>query len=413
MRHLACVVRGGVVLAGMVLAVMAIATSIAVGGPLFPPIGPVTSTGPTLQQIEPGVEINSDNTPGDATAAFRITQPGRYYLSSNINLRTNVLGIAIASSDVTIDMRGFGVRMQGAFPGGIATVEPAARNVTVRNGYILAGTRGLDLRPSGGSAVGARVEQMTIRESSGGLRLPIGGQAKWCSVFDSFGGINATEGCLVSECVVEGFVSSNTGFTGELGAEFVGCRAVGVFRGFLLNSGSRATDCVATNSASIGFEVSDRSTVQRCTTRGGGGFDIISATAIDCEAMDFTSIGFDVQGSNARLEGCVVSTDATTAADGFVVIGNKHTLMRCVVRRLAGSQSRGFVIGTVRGLVEECVSQQAGLTGFLIGGSETTVLRCRNLDTSGFLISPGNYVAPVVNVTSIGTNTNPHANFTR
>ena len=54
-------------------------------GDLNPPAGVFAPTLKNLQAVEPRVEINVTNTPGDADSVFRIVQSGSYYLTGNIS----------------------------------------------------------------------------------------------------------------------------------------------------------------------------------------------------------------------------------------------------------------------------------------------------------------------------------------
>src|SRR5688572_18815184 len=65
-------------------------------GSLTPP-GPPSPTFKTLQQVEPRAPIT--NLP------FTISQPGSYYLTTNLTSATT--GITIAASGVTLDLLGF------------------------------------------------------------------------------------------------------------------------------------------------------------------------------------------------------------------------------------------------------------------------------------------------------------------
>src|SRR5262245_41804718 len=95
------------------VALLALAVAAGAGaslaGPLDPPSGPVAPTMKPLDQVEPRTAINAVNTPGDATAVFRITQPGSYYLTGNVAGVLNRSGIAVSAADVTIDLNGFAV----------------------------------------------------------------------------------------------------------------------------------------------------------------------------------------------------------------------------------------------------------------------------------------------------------------
>src|SRR5690606_35555554 len=102
-------------------------------GPLNPPGGPVSSTFKTLSEVEPRIAVNATNTPGNATATFRITQAGSYYLTGNLSGENGRSCIEIATSNVTLDLMGF--RILGSGGANDAIVATAGQsNITVRNG---------------------------------------------------------------------------------------------------------------------------------------------------------------------------------------------------------------------------------------------------------------------------------------
>ncbi|HLP83960.1 MAG TPA: hypothetical protein VK157_06380 [Phycisphaerales bacterium] len=113
----------------------------AIAGPITPPAGPVTSTMKTMTEVEPRIAINSVNTPGDATTMFVISQPGSYYLTSDITTTGNKVGIRILASDVTVDLNGMTVRRGAGATSSSAIrddidTENAEQTITIRNGTI-------------------------------------------------------------------------------------------------------------------------------------------------------------------------------------------------------------------------------------------------------------------------------------
>jgi parallel beta-helix repeat protein len=98
-------------------------------GSLTPPGAPA-ATMKTLDQVEPRTPISS--------APYTISQPGSYYLSTNLTSTGH--GVAIAASGVTLDLMGFtlsgdrGSLDYGVFLDGAP--DSAIRNVVVRNGIV-------------------------------------------------------------------------------------------------------------------------------------------------------------------------------------------------------------------------------------------------------------------------------------
>jgi hypothetical protein len=76
-------------------------------GDLNPPAGPVAPTMKSLDDVEPRTAINAANTPGSANSVFRISQPGSYCLTGNVNGGAGLHGIQIESNNVTLDLNGF------------------------------------------------------------------------------------------------------------------------------------------------------------------------------------------------------------------------------------------------------------------------------------------------------------------
>ena len=92
--------------AGAGLVVVA-GTLVAVAGPLDPPAGPVAPTYKTLTEVEPRIAINAVNTPGGVDSVYRITEPGSYYLTGNVQGVDGKSCIELMTGNVTIDLSGF------------------------------------------------------------------------------------------------------------------------------------------------------------------------------------------------------------------------------------------------------------------------------------------------------------------
>lgn len=189
-----------------------------------PPAGPVAGTMKTLTEIEPRIPINSVNTPGDADVTYRITQPGSYYLTENLIGEPGKVGLAIAASDVTVNLNGFALLGQNGGTTAISVtsggmISLPQDNVVVRNGHI---------RYWSGDAVFAAfrygvLEDLSI-DSIGGVGIsvpPVGGlQVRDCRVTRANGDGVYNEGfhtvlerCLIADNNGNGVNSVNPSLT--------------------------------------------------------------------------------------------------------------------------------------------------------------------------------------------------------
>ncbi|MCC6950603.1 MAG: right-handed parallel beta-helix repeat-containing protein [Phycisphaerales bacterium] len=296
----------------------------ALAGPLDPPPGPVTSTGKTLTEIEPRVAINASNTPGDATSLFRISQPGSYYLTSNVSLPAGVpAAITIDAMGVTLDLNGFTIDGNAHFAIGISV---RAAGVSIRNGTVTrTGFSGISMDQFPTGAPGMVIEDIRVINQLGS-GIPPGG-----SPGAGTAGIFAGRGAIIRNCYVNnaalgiaaGFNSSISGCTVEFarqhgfhlqgGASISDCVVVGTGGGptegghaFFLGTGSSATNCVARSNTGSGFVTQDECSIT------------------DSSATSNITQGFSV-GDRCHLRGCIA---ATNGANGFLA-GNGGSISTC------------------------------------------------------------------------------------
>jgi parallel beta-helix repeat protein len=166
------------------------------------PPGPPAPMFKTLDQVQPRIPIGANTTPGDSACLFKITQPGSYYLTTNITGEASKSGIQIWSSGVTLDLMGFEIGgVSGSF-NGISVPVGSVTNITIRNGSIY------NWGITGISALAARnslFQDLRLAANREGL---IGGSKSTilnCNASsNSFDGISAgncnSEGSLVTGC---------------------------------------------------------------------------------------------------------------------------------------------------------------------------------------------------------------------
>lgn len=248
-------------------------SKLACAGPLAPPAGPVASTGKTLIEVEPRIAINAVNTPGDAAAQFRITAPGSYYLTGNIDGVAGKSAIVIASGDVAIDLMGFAVRGAPGALSGVLLAGPFA-NISIRNGTVSGFTEsGVQLfEPN--RAEGCLIEGVSA-SGNGGM------------------GIGAGVNAVVRAC--QTFANGDTGFAAGNNSSIEGCVAYGnTGRGFLVGLTTTLRGCSALENLSDGFSINGDGLVTDCIARGnvGEGFQLNNSSAAHCAANQNGASGF-------------------------------------------------------------------------------------------------------------------------
>ncbi len=176
-------------------------------GNLTPPGAP----GPTmksLDQIEPRTPVDAAHTPGNAGAEFIISQPGSYYLATNLFGVNGKDGIYIITNNVTLDLNGFTYfGASGAPNGGIFMPNSSVTSVTVRNGMISGWTNISAVNCLGRNVI---FEHLSVSSNGSGVFCAGGALIKDClfSGNASFGVDINGSGSLV---VGNDFVGNNTG----------------------------------------------------------------------------------------------------------------------------------------------------------------------------------------------------------
>lgn len=338
--------RRCLVLAGMGLGVV----SIALGGPLNPPPGPVASTHKTLTEVEPRTVINATNTPGDndSTPALHvISVSGSYYLTSDLVIPAGKIGIEVTASMVTIDLNGF--RIIGPGTGAVwAGIDLGRSNfVTIVNGTIssMAGSGVWGPNSSECRVEGVRV--LTCRDT--GMKLGDSAIVRRCE-FVGNGVANGTEkhgcdvdqGSTVTGCTFRGNVGS--GLVMAEGGTVTECAArSNQADGFVLTSGSSITGCSASRNTGDGVRVGDGCTVLDCAsfanTSAGyrGSFSVFQG----CSARDNSSSGFSVS-DGASITSC----SSTGNVNGVFLLAGSATISGCTISHntLKGIVGQGSIL---------------------------------------------------------------------
>jgi len=242
-------------------------------GPLAPPSGPISSTpGP-----EPRIPISAQNTPGDGSSTFRITQPGSYYLEGNITGVSGRIGILISSSNVTLDLNGFSLLgVPGSLRGIYVTNIP--RRITIRNGNVSGwGQDGISF--VNGSVPYCVVEDIVSANNTGaGIAMSSNSIVSRCSVSEN--GSNGISTSLNSR-IVDCYAASNSG------------------SGIVTSQGSTIERCVSQSNTVHGIQVAFWSMVRNCECRNNG----TGNSGTDGAGIRVTNFGNTVLANTCTLNG--------------------------------------------------------------------------------------------------------------
>jgi hypothetical protein len=221
-------------------------------GSLSPP-GPPAPMMKTLAQIEPRTPISS--------APFTISDPGSYYLTTNITVSSGD-AIIIATNGVTLDLNGFTISSTAPSAAGYGILlNSGLRNITIANGLIEGGvTNGV----YAGSGFGYGIEYSSFPP-------PVNVLVSRVSVFGcQYDGIGL--GGIGNSIVVESCTVGSVG-------------SYGIYASTVKNS--TAIDCGG--DAISGGQVSD------CRGESSGGGGVSAMTALNC----YGSSGGSAAGVNA------------------------------------------------------------------------------------------------------------------
>ncbi len=198
-------------------AVLATLPGAAFAGNLTPPAGPVAPTMKTLDQVEPRVPVSS--LPGSSSALHVISQPGSYYLDTDLVGAPMLNGIEVLSGNVDLDLSGFTILGGPGTQNGIAGSAPS-RRVRVHNGFI-AGWGGVGLQLAGAPA--SKVERVVVvGNEAGGVILGSNSEmTSSCVVGNSFDGVIAEAGCTLRLTTIRD--NLGTGATLGPGASVIAC----------------------------------------------------------------------------------------------------------------------------------------------------------------------------------------------
>ena len=210
-------------------------------GSLTPPGAPAP-TMLTLSQVEPRTPVDAAHTGSGGSSEFLITQPGSYYLTTNVVGVSGENGINISANNVTLDLNGFSVQgVSGVWSG--VYIHAGWTNVTVRNGSISGWGTSSTFSGVECYANNVTLERLNVSANHYGIYLDGSGVVRDCNCYNNSG---------IAIQVNAGMVS--------------GCEALNnASNGIYVVTGT-VSDCVALNNTNYGIEVTNNCTVQGCTS---------------------------------------------------------------------------------------------------------------------------------------------------
>ncbi len=410
----------------LTLAVASCASTIALAGPLSPPVGPVASTSKPLSEIEPRIAINATNTPGDADSLFRITQPGSYYLTANVVGVANKHGIEIASSGVSIDLNGFNVSGTASVTNvsGVIVTQSGLSAIEVRNGTVR-GWRsfGIDLGTFNASICTVRNIRTTVN-FAGGMSVGEATTITGCVASNNTGdGILASRGNTITNC--SAFFNGGTGIFLSIGSTVSSSSASqNGGTGISTQSGCTVTNCNASDNTADGILVSTGSTVSNSTaySNNGAGISAFSgSTVTDCTASENSGTGIEVL-TGCTVKQCVVRANAfngiRATSQGTILFNT------CAINGNGGDGAGIHITGSdcrIEG--NNCVGADRGID--IDGAGNFVIKNTCSSNTLNWDIVINNYYGPIVDRSTVLTGvasgnsapsqlqtTDPNANFT-
>lgn len=369
-------------------------------GSLTPPGGPAPMM-KTLAQVEPRTAITN-------TGPLTISQPGSYYLTTNILGISGSYGMVIASDNVVLDLNGFALLGVAGSASGI--YFNARTNITVRNGTV---------RGWGGSGVESWSKSLQLENLNVSAN---GSDGIWasgvCSVQDcaaasnSNNGIKIIAGGIVSRCAVWG--NGSDGINAKY-STIENCRAQNNNSiGFNVNY-SKAENCLAQANTSFGFRPI-YSAVHGCLSisNSSHGFYPEFSSVRECQAQFNASCGINAYRGSA-VTGCLVTSNALSGIyaeyPGNLIVGNT-----CYGNNTSSNTSHaGIYVFEANNRVEDNQVHANSYAGIAVyTGRSGSVIIKNTVSGSGannYILGVSQAFGPLITTLGAITNLNPWANF--
>lgn len=239
-------------------------------GNLTPP-GPPSPTMKSLDQIEARTPISS--------APFTITQPGSYYLTTNVTVSTGN-AITIATNAVRLDLNGFTISSTAGSAIGAGILVTSSRNITIVNGFIQ-GTvtnNGSGVYSGGGFLYGIYCPGATGNVLASEISVS--------GCLDYGISLNTGDSILVESCTVR-----TVGTYGILASTIQNCSAMDC--GYIAIFGDQVSNSRGQNTGS-GYALYADTVAQNCYGyNSGSSYGIAAETALNCYGFSSSGDGVD------------------------------------------------------------------------------------------------------------------------
>jgi hypothetical protein len=320
-------------------------------GSLTPPGAPAP-TMKSLDQIEARTPISS--------APFTITQPGSYYLTTNVTVSSGY-AIAITANNVTLDLNGFTIASTAPVASGDTAIllSGSLTNLAIRNGHISSGVtnNGAGVYSGSGFGYGVAFSGFPYNVRVSGVSVC------GCQYFGIYLGYNSTvvEACVVNTVGAYGIQAQSVT---DSTSNDCGTAAI---------SANTANNCIGSASGSgAGVYATN---ANNCYGNSAGDGDGVHAdgNALNCYGQSSSGIGVDAYGTAENCYGYSGSGTGVSAA----------TAQNCYGYSNSGVSGTGLFAA----IAQNCTGQSITGPGVWATG---VALNCYGLSSSGYGVDANN-----------------------
>jgi formylglycine-generating enzyme len=277
---------------------------------------------------------------------FTITEPGSYYVVSNLTMTaTSVSGISVNADDVTIDLCGHALTGPNAASKGGIVQGGGKKRLIVRNGMVnnwKGGSFAINA-PNGrvehvvatGNIRGVNAGQIIDCEAGSneeaGFYIISGGIIRGCRAYQNgWQGIYANMGSTIENCTTSS--NGKEGIQAEFGSIIHNCTVIfNTLAGITTTHGSQIRNSVITWNQGDGIKVTSGCQVESCTISGNGktidgaGIRVDgSGNRLKNNVLDNNKWGIQVMETGAR--NTIEANNITNGEKGLYILGSSNVV---------------------------------------------------------------------------------------